>query len=237
MNLKKLLAVVLTLCMLVAIVPIVAHAEGDDDIECTGALVLSDSIDIKIYVNGVADPTGYSVKYSVDDGATFTEKALSEGTQVADGKYGFTVASFPANQMTKEVLFQVVNGSEVVEELPFSIRAYVEAARETLTDDELLMELCDALMTYGYYAQQAFPATASDPITEDDCREGLGWVEDFEADLEAYTPSIEVADPVTGAGASLALVKGGDQPFLCGTHVSCCSLNYTVGICGYIGCF
>ena len=84
MNLKKLLAVVLTLCMLVAIVPIVAHADGDDDIECTGALVLRDSIDIKIYVNGVSDPSGYSVKY--DDGETTTEKALSEGTQVADGK-------------------------------------------------------------------------------------------------------------------------------------------------------
>ncbi|MBR3416958.1 MAG: hypothetical protein IKH09_09720, partial [Clostridia bacterium] len=200
---KKLLAVVLTLCMLVAIVPIVAHADGDGDIECTGALVLSDSIDIKIYVNGVSDPSGYSVKY--DDGETTTEKALSEGTQVADGKYGFTVASFPANQMTREVTFQVLNGSEVVEELPFSIKAYVEAARETRSDDELLMDLCDALMTYGYYAQETFPATASDPITEDDCREGLGWVEDFEANLEAYTPSISVADPVKGASASLAL--------------------------------
>ncbi len=173
----------------------------------SASLILSDSIDVRIYVNNVTPEvvsSGYYVDYSTDGGETFTPYSF-DGHLVPgeNAKYGFTVDSISANQMTKEIVFRVCDADgNPVKSIEYSVKDYCDHQIANPTS-EGMDELCNALMAYGYYAQQVFPDTASDAIGPEEY--DLSDVENFDADLSGYTGSVNVADPVTGATASLAL--------------------------------
>ena len=82
----------------------------DESITCAAALVLKDSIDIKIYVNGVTPEiisNGCCVNYSKDGGVSYTQAFFDDAHFIEDGKFGFTVAYLSANQMTKQFVFKI----------------------------------------------------------------------------------------------------------------------------------
>ncbi|MBR6915992.1 MAG: hypothetical protein IKN36_06500, partial [Clostridia bacterium] len=174
----------------------------------SASLALNDCIDVRIYVNNVSPElisNGSYVEYSTDGGETFTQDSF-DGHLIpeTEGKYGFTVDSICANQMTKGIAFNVCDGSgEVLKSITYSVKDYCDAAIGGENAD--LEALCEALMAYGYYAQQRFPDTASAAIDPNEYASGIAAVAAFDEDLSAYAASASLAGAVTGASATLSL--------------------------------
>ncbi|MBR7033564.1 MAG: hypothetical protein IKI03_08050, partial [Clostridia bacterium] len=176
------------------------------EISLTGSITLNDSIDINIYVNNVSEALAASgrVAYSVDGGETFEYANFDDEHFFGDGKFGFNVAQFNANQMTKEVIFLVYDGEEVIAEINYSVKDYCDKQIAESGNADLAA-LCEALMAYGYYAQQRFPATASDPINPEEYADAIASIGMFEQDLSDYNVAVQKNAPVTAVSASLAL--------------------------------
>ena len=175
---------------------------------CFASLNLSDNVDIKIYVDGVssdAERNDY-VEYSVDGGKTYSKSYFDEEHFVENGKYGFTVASFSANQLTREVLFRICDDSGCeIKTLSYSVKEYCDYQLENSTEDDM-KTLCGALMAYGFFAQLRFPETASEPINITDYASAVSDVAAVTTgELPGYTAIANCASPVTGATASLSL--------------------------------
>ncbi|MBR6916067.1 MAG: hypothetical protein IKN36_06880, partial [Clostridia bacterium] len=184
----------------------------EQNVLCSGALVLSDSIDIKIYVKNVtADiiANGCYVEYSRDGGETFTRGDFNDDSFDSDGKYVFTAADFPANQITKQVIFKVCDASgEPIVSFPYSVKEYCDNVMDDPGSDAKLKAVCSALVAYGYYAQQRFPATASEDIDltgYGEYGDAVAAVDSFSADLSGFTSSASYADPVMKATVSMSL--------------------------------
>ena len=176
---------------------------------CTASLNLNDNVDIKVYVSGVTSSMitgGYYVEYSTDGGVTYSDGFFDEEHFVKDDKYGFTVASFSANQLTKEVLFRVCDGTgKEITDLTYSVKEYCDYQLENASD-EGLKTLCGALMAYGFFAQLRFPETASEPINITDYASAVSDVAAVTTgELPGYTAIANCASPVPGATASLSL--------------------------------
>ncbi|MBQ6262483.1 MAG: hypothetical protein IJK58_03115 [Clostridia bacterium] len=176
---------------------------------CTASLSLNENVDIKIYVDGVTSEMtsgGYYVEYSTDGWENYSEAAFDEEHLDESGKYVFMVASFSANQFTKEVLFRICDGDKKeVKNLSSSVKEYCDYQREN-SSDERLKTLCGALMAYGFFAQLRFPGTASELIGVSDYAIAISNVAAVSSrDLPAYTASAYCSAPVTGASASLSL--------------------------------
>ncbi|MBQ6263013.1 MAG: hypothetical protein IJK58_05810, partial [Clostridia bacterium] len=182
------------------------------NVVCSGSLVLSDSIDIRIYVNNVtADmvANGCYVKYSDDGGETFTTGAFNNASSVSDCKYVFTVASFAANELTKPAIFKVCDASGgEIQSITYCVKDYCDAVLDDPASDAKLKTVCSALVAYGYYAQQRFRDTASDAIDISgygEYGEAVAAVGSFNADLSGFKASTTYVAPVTKASVSLSL--------------------------------
>ena len=123
----------------------------------SATLSLSDSIDIIFYVKDiVGDVSHYTVEYSFGDAAS-VEKAVTDGTSAGDGKYGFTVASCAAKQMTDTVSFKVKYDGVVIFSInDYSIQSYCENKIAASGTTAKLRELCYAVLDYGASAQNFF---------------------------------------------------------------------------------
>ncbi|MBQ6677314.1 MAG: hypothetical protein IJM71_04630 [Clostridia bacterium] len=176
---------------------------------CTASLNLNDNVDIKVYVSGVTSSMitgGYYVEYSTDGGVTYSDGFFDEEHLVKDDKYGFTVASFSANQLTKEVLFRVCDGTgKEITDLTYSVKEYCDYQLENASD-EGLKTLCGALMAYGFFAQLRFPDSASELINSADYFSSIASALSVTSDdLSGFASSASCVAPVTKAGASLSL--------------------------------
>ena len=123
----------------------------------SATLSLSDSIDIIFYVKDiVGDVSHYTVEYSFAD-AVSVEKPVTDGTPAGDGKYGFTVASCAAKQMTDTVSFKVKYDGVVIFSInDYSIQSYCENKIAASGTTAKLRELCYAVLDYGASAQNFF---------------------------------------------------------------------------------
>ena len=183
-------------------------------ITCTTSLSLRDSIDVNIYISNIPGNTsasGYYVMYSKDN-VNWERGEFTDANRVKAGKYVFSIP-FAANQVTGKVYLRVYDDTDqVVKEIMggsgYSIKDYCDYIVDNSSDAKL-RNLCKALISYGYYAQVKFPATASgwtDDVRYTDTINATISSFDGTDDLNSnYSANTTYADPVTGAKASLEL--------------------------------
>lgn len=123
-------------------------------IYCTVSLTLKDSIDINIYVKNIPeDIENYTVTYTFR-GESFTRN-LSDGAATDEGVRKFTVASCVANELTKEVEFNVFRNEVPVKSIVQSVRKYCVSVLGG-NYQQSLKEICQSVLDYGTYAQMYF---------------------------------------------------------------------------------
>ena len=137
--------------------PMTVDNAVNGEAKVSATLSLSDSIDIIFYVKDmVGDEDLFTVEYSFS-GAEPVVKAVTDGTSAGDGKYGFTVASCAAKQMTDTVSFKVkYNGVVIFSINDYSIQSYCENKIAASGTTAKLRELCYAVLDYGASAQNFF---------------------------------------------------------------------------------
>ena len=171
----------------------------------SASLTLTDCFDIKIYIDNVtADmiSDGYYVEFACE-GEEYTRAYFDADHLVTDGKYSFVVASLSANMLAVPVNFRVCDAEgTAVKEFDYSVKEYCDYQIAN-SDKEKLVDLCRALMAYGYYAVERFGGIefSAEPYSD-----AVSAVEALTRDdIGVYESSAEYVSPVTGIGASLAL--------------------------------
>ena len=181
----------------------------DPLMQLSASLCLKDSTDLNVYVSNVpaeAVSDGYYIMYGTDP-AEMTQAAFSEATEVSEGKYKFSVASFNANQLADYAHFVVYDGTGAeLKYLQYSVKDYCDSVIADPEQPEGLKNVCGALMAYGYFAQERFfegSGVALDPYPYSDAIEAVNALDVNE--MDEYESHAEYVEPYTGVGASLAL--------------------------------
>ena len=183
---------------------------------CTASLSLNDSVDINIYVDNVtADlvSDGYSVEYGPDGDKT--QVAFSAAEPVSEGRYKFTVASFNANQLSRNVYLNVLDGSgQPVKFIRYSVKDYCDTVLNDPSADEGLQNVCSALMAYGWYAQERFPEGKGPDFDPEPYSDAISAVEALGIEgMGDYETHAEYSSLVSGVSASLVLKSKTDLNF------------------------
>ncbi len=179
---KKLLALLLAVVMVLGMIPVMASADTEAATPSIAAVSLTlDGIlgvNLKVSSNG-ADMSGYSISFTI--GSDTESQVLTDST--INGSYYVYTAKLPAHRLHETVKVQLCSGETVVQSINWTVANYLNSLKNGVTATDELKALCEALDNYGTYAA-AYAAGESVSIEA---------VEAVTAsDLEAYKHSVSV---------------------------------------------
>lgn len=137
--------------------------ESGDGIIYTCSLALNDRIDIRFYVSNLPagdDPSNYTVRYWTNiEGESNAHESGLQAVEGYDNKYTVgAVGTFAAMEMTTPTQIEVYrNGQDepIKVVTDYSVRKYCDN-KITQSTNKKLVDLCQAVLDYGTYAQLYF---------------------------------------------------------------------------------
>ena len=185
---KKFLAILLTLCMLIGIMPMSAVA-ADASAEVIGQqLMLGDDLCMHLFAAVEGDLTDTVATIQVN-GVTAKTYALAGMTPLEDGSYDLSV-NLGAPQMADEIKLIIADGQEEILNKSYSIQNYAHYLLENNYTAET-KALAKEMLNYGAKAQLYFDHNT-------DNLANAGYEMETEATITAEAPAVAVTDNLAG---------------------------------------
>ena len=185
---KKFLAILMTLCMLVGILPVSVFA-ADTTAEVIGQqLMLGDDLCMHFYTTVEAENAVATISVGGAAAASYT---LADMTPLENGSYDLFV-NLGAPQMTDEIILSVTAGGEEILNKTYSIQNYAHYLLENNYNKET-KALVKEMLNYGAKSQLYFGYKT-------EALANAGYEMATEAVISAEAPALEISDNLPGMG-------------------------------------
>ena len=184
---KKFLALLLTLCMLVGILPMSSLA-AENTAEVVGQqLMLGDDLTMHFYVSTQCANATATIQVGGNERASYSLAGMTAG----ENGYDLSV-ELAAAEMTEKILLTVNDGTETILTKEYSVQDYAHYLLENNYTDET-KSLVKEMLNYGAKAQLYFGHKTDDLAN-------AGYEMETTATIGSEVSSLEISDDLSGMG-------------------------------------